>query len=140
MAEATELELEAMRSDVIALRATLEAAWEQVAAAEQRAHAARQDEIGQLRATITELREEMIRQREELLATVRAAERDAAAEAEQLRGAVVAARHHADDLQRRHDLDLNDQTQRFATERRELHATITELRRRLETTTEDNRR
>jgi predicted nucleic acid-binding Zn-ribbon protein len=140
MADTTELELEAMRSDVLALRAQLEAASEQAAAAEQRAHAARQDEIGQLRATITELREEMIRQREEALATVRAAERDAAAEAEQLRGAVVAARHQADDLQRRHDLALTEQTQRFATERRELQATITELRRRLETMTGDDRR
>ena len=140
MADTTELELEAMKSDVLALRAQLEAAWEEAAAAEQRAHALRQDEIGQLRATITELREEMVRQREELLATLRAAERDAAAEAEQLRGAVVAARHHADDLQRRHDLTLAEQTQRFATERRELQATITELRRRLETTTEDNGR
>ena len=140
MADTTELELEAMKSDVLALRAQLEVAWEQAAAAEQRAHAARQDEIAQLRATITELREEMVRQREELLATLRIAERDGAAEAEQLRGAVVAARHHADDLQRRHDLDLAEQTQRFATERRELQATITELRRRLETTTEDTRR
>ena len=140
MADTTELELEAMKSDVLALRAQLEVAWEQSAAGEQRAHAARQDEIGQLHATITELREEMVRQREELLATLRAAERDGAVEAEQLRAAVVAARHHADDLQRRHDLTLAEQTQRFATERRELQATITELRHRLETTTEDHRR
>ena len=140
MADATELELEAMKSDVLALRAQLEAAWEHAAAAEQRAHAVRQDEINQLRATITELREEMIRQREELLATLRAGERDGAAEAEQLRGAVIASRHHADEAQRRHDLTLAEQTQRFATERRELQATITELRRQLETTTEDDRR
>ena len=140
MADATELELEAMKGDVLALRAQLETAWQQAAAAEQRALAARQDEIGQLRATITELREEMVRQREEYLATLRATERDGAAEAEQLRGAIVAARHHADELQRRHDLTLAEQTQRFATERRELQATITELRRRLETTTEDDRR
>jgi hypothetical protein len=140
MANTTELELEAMKSDVLALRAQLEAAWEEAGAAEQRAHAARQDEIGQLRATITELREEMVRQREELLAALRAAERDGAVGAEQLREAVVAARHHADDLQRRHELALADQTQRFATERRELQATITELRHQLETTTEDERR
>jgi N-methylhydantoinase A/oxoprolinase/acetone carboxylase beta subunit len=129
-----------MKGDVLALRAQLEAAWEQAAAAEQRALAARQDEIGQLRATITELREEMIRQREGYLATLQATERDGAAQAEQLRKAIVAARHHADELQRRHDLTLAEQTQRWATERRELHATITELRRRLETTTEDDRR
>lgn len=140
MANATELELEAMKGDVLALRAQLEAAWEQAAAAEQRAHAARQDEIAQLRATIVELREEMVRQREELLATLRSAERDGALEADQLREAIVAARHHADDLQRRHELTLAEQTQRFATERRELQATITELRRRLENTTEDDRR
>jgi hypothetical protein len=140
MADATHLELEAMKRDVLALRAQLEAASEQAAAAEQRAHAARQDEIGQLRATITELRDAMVRQHEEFLATIRATERNGAADAEQLRGAVVAARHHADDLQRRCDLALTEQTQRFATERRELQATITELRRRLETTTEDHRR
>ena len=140
MADATELELDAMRSDVLALRAQLEATWEHAAAAEQRANAARQDEINQLHATIAELRDEMIRQREELLATLRAAERDGAAEAEQLRESVIAARHQADDLQRRHDLTLAEQTQRFATERRELQETITELRRRLETTTEDDRR
>jgi predicted nucleic acid-binding Zn-ribbon protein len=140
MADATELELEAMKSDVLALRAQLEAAWQQAAAAEQRAHAAREDEIGQLRATITELRNEMVRQREELLAKLRATEREGATEAEQLRGAIVAARHHADDLQRRHELALAEQTQRFAIERRELQATITELRRRLENTTEDDRR
>jgi predicted nucleic acid-binding Zn-ribbon protein len=140
MADATELELEAMKSDVLALRAQLEAAWEHAAAAEQRAHAVRADEIGQLRATITELREEMVRQRDEFQATLRAAERDGATEAELLREAVVAARHHADDLQRRHDLALAEQTQRFATERRELQATITELRRRLERTSEDDRR
>jgi predicted nucleic acid-binding Zn-ribbon protein len=140
MADATHLELEAMKRDVLALRAQLEAASEQAAAAEQRAHAARQDEIGQLRATITELREAMIRQREEFMATIRATERDGADEAEQLRGAVIAARRHADELQRRCDETLTEQTQRFATERRELQATITELRRRLETTTEDHRR
>ncbi len=140
MADTTGLELEAMKSDVLALRAQLEAAWEHAAAAEQRAHAVRQDEINQLRATIAELRDEMIRQREELLATLRAAERDGAAEAEQLRGAVIAARHHADELQRRHDMTVAEQTQRFATERRELQETVTELRRQLETTTEDDRR
>lgn len=140
MADATELELEAMKSDVLALRAQLEAVSEHAAAAEQRALAARQDEIGQLRATITELREAMVRQREEFLSTLRATERDAAAEAEQLRVAIVAARHHADELQRRHDLTLAEQTQRFATERRELHATITELRRRLESMSEEERR
>jgi peptidoglycan hydrolase CwlO-like protein len=140
MADATELELEAMKSDVLALRAQLEAAWQEAAAAEQRAHAARQDEIGQLQATITELRDQMVRQREELLTQLRAAERDGASEAEQLRGAIVASRHHADDLQRQHELALAEQTQRFAIERRELQATITELRRRLEHTTEDDRR
>jgi hypothetical protein len=140
MADATELEREAMKSDVLALRAQLEAAWQQAAAAEQRAHAAREDEVGQLRATITELRNEMVRQREELLAKLRAAEREGATEAEHLRGAIVAARHHADDLQRRHELALAEQTQQFAIERRELQATITELRRRLENTTEDDRR
>ena len=140
MADTTELELEAMKGDVLALRAQLENAWEQAAAAEQRANAARQDEIVQLRATITQLREEMVRQRDESLATLRATEREGALEAEQLREAVVAARHQADDLQRRHDLTLAEQSQRFATERRELHATITELRRQLETTTEDDRR
>jgi HAMP domain-containing protein len=140
MAEATELELEAMKSDVLALRSQLEAAWDHAAAVEQRAIAARQDEIGQLRATITELREQMIRQREEFMATLRSTERDGATQAEQLRGAIVAARHHADDLQRRHDLTLAEQTQRFATERRELQATIAELRRQLEKSTEDDRR
>jgi predicted nucleic acid-binding Zn-ribbon protein len=140
MADATELELEAMKGDVLALRAQLEAAWEQAAAAEQRAHAVRQDEVGQLQATITELRNEMVRQREEFQAALRATERDGATEAEQLREAVVAARRHADDLQHRHDQTLAEHAQRFATERRELQATITELRRLLENTTEDDRR
>ena len=81
------------------------------------------------------LLEALIRQREELLAALRATERDNAAEADQLRDAVVAARRHADDLQQRHDASLTQQLQQFETERRDLHETITELRRRLEITT-----
>ncbi len=134
MAEAKELELEATKGDVRALRTALEAAAQAADAAMQRAKAEHKDEIDQLHGAITGLREQMIRQRAELLAALQAAERDAAAEAAQLREAVVAARHHADDLQRRHDLALDRQTQRFETERRELQATITELRRRLEMT------
>jgi chromosome segregation ATPase len=134
MAEAKELELEATKGDVRALRTALEAATQAADAAMQRAKAEHKDEIDQLHGAITGLREQMIRQRAELLAALQAAERDAAAEAAQLREAVVAARHHADDLRRQHDLTLAQQTQRFETERRELHATITELRRRLEMT------
>ena len=134
MAEAKELELEATKGDVRALRTALEAAAQAADAAMQRAKAEHKDEIDQLHGAITGLREQMIRQRAELLAALQAAERDAATEAAQLREAVVAARHHADDLQRRHDLALDRQTQRFETERRELQATITELRRRLEMT------
>ena len=138
MAEAKELELEATKGDVRALRTALEAAKEAADAAMQRANAEHKDEIDQLHGAITGLREQMIHQREELLAALRAAERDAAAEAAQLREAVVAARHHADDLQRRHEVALSRQTQRFETERRELQATIAELRRRLEITTQDD--
>ena len=140
MAEATELELEATKDDVRALRTALEVAKQAADAAMQRAKAEHKDEIDQLHGAITGLREQMIRQRAELLAALQAAERDAAAEAAQLREAVVAARHHADDLQRRHDLTLDRQTQRFETERRELQATITELRRRLEITTHGDHR
>jgi hypothetical protein len=140
MADTEDVESGARTSDVLALRAALEAARAEADAATQRADARRKDEIDQLQATITALREEMIRQREELLAAQRAAERNGAAEATQLRAAVVAARHHADGLQHRHDLALAQQTRSFDAERRDLHATITELRRRLEITTSGDRR
>jgi len=140
MVEAAEVELEAVRGDVFALRGALEAGRDEAAAAEQRAHAEHRAEIDQLRSTITALRDEMIRQREELLAALQGAERDGAAEAAQLRAAVVAARRHADDLQQQHDLTLAQQAQGFDIERRELHDTITELRRRLEITTSDDHR
>ena len=140
MAEAREAELGARTSDVLALRAALEAARQEADAAMQRTNVERKDVVDKLQSAITALREEMIRQREELLAAVQAAERDGAAEAVQLRAAVVAARHHADDLQRQHDAAVAQQTQRFDTERRELHATVAELRRRLEITTDGDRR
>jgi chromosome segregation ATPase len=136
MAGTQEAELVARASDVLALRAALEAAQQEADVAMQRANAEHKDEVDQLQGAITSLREEMIRQREELLAAVQAAERDGAAEAAQLRSAVVAARGHADDLQRQHDSALARQIQAFETERRELQATIAELRRRLEITTD----
>ncbi len=134
MADTTELELEALKSDVRALRTALETARAEAANAEQRAGAEHQSVIVDLRATITALRDQMTQQREELLAAVQAVERDGAAEAEQLRRAVIAARRHADETQQQHDGALARQSQQFDTERRELHDTITELRLRLETT------
>ncbi len=136
MSELTEVGLEATKRDVLALREALEAASDEADTALQRAHAERKGEVDQLQAAITALREQMIRQREELLAGIQAAERVGAAEAAELRGAVVAARHHADELQRQHESTLARQTQSFDTERRELYATIAELRRRLEITTD----
>ena len=140
MAEEAEVELEAVKREVLALRDALEAACDRAAAAGQRANAERKGEIDQLQAVITALRAEMIRQREELLAARQSADRDNAAEAAQLREAVVAARRHADDLQQQHDTALSQQLQQFETERRDLHGTITELRRRLEVTTMDDHR
>ena len=140
MAEVAEVELEAVKREVLALRDALEAACEEAGAAGQRADAERKGEIDQLQAVITALRAEMIRQREELLAALQAAERDNAAEAEQLREAIVAARRHADEVQLQHDVALAEQSQRFETERRDLHATITELRHQLENTTSDGHR
>ncbi|MCU0261304.1 MAG: hypothetical protein MUE78_09815 [Ilumatobacteraceae bacterium] len=131
---------EALKGEVVALRRALEEAHAASVAAEQRAGAERQAELDELRATIVALRDEMIRQRDELGAALRTAQRDAAAEAEQLRRAVVAARHHADELHRQHALAAAEQAQRFDTERRELHDTITELRRRLESATPDHQR
>lgn len=140
MVKGADVELEAVRGDVLALRGALEAARDAITATEQRSHAQHKGEIDQLRMTITALRDEMIVQREKLLAALHAAERDGAADTEQLRLAVVAARRHADDLQQQHDLRLAQQAQRFDIERRELHDTITELRRRLEITTSDDHR
>ena len=140
MVVTAEVELEAMRSDVLALRGALEAARQAAVTAEQRSHAEHKGEIDQLRLTISALRDEMIRQREELLAVHQTAERDSVADIEQLRLAVVAARRHADDLQQQHDLTLAQQAQRFDIERRELHDTIAELRRRLEIATSGDHR
>lgn len=140
MVQGAEVELEAVRGEVLALRAALEAARDAAAAADHRSNHEHKAEIDQLRMTITALRDEMIVQREKLLAALHAAERDGAADAEQLRLAVVAARQHADDLQQQHDLTFAQQAQRFDIERRELHDTITELRRRLELTTSDDHR
>jgi hypothetical protein len=133
MAEAQEVERGARTSDVLALREALEAARHDADAALRRADAERRDEVAQLQGAITNLREEMIRQRSELRDALRVTERDGAAEATQLRIAIAAARAAADDLQRQHDSALEQQTRRFDTERRELQATIAELRRRLET-------
>ncbi len=140
MTKSAEVELEAVKNDVRALRDALEAAGREAAAAERRTDAERSREIGELQATIASLRDEMIRQREQLLATVHATERDGAAQADELRAAIVAARRHADELQQHHDSVLADQTQRFESERRELHDTISELRRRLELATAGDRR
>lgn len=140
MSELREVGLEATKSDVLALREALEAASDEADTALRRADAERKGEVDQLQAAITALREQMMRQREELLAGIQAAERDGAAEAAELRGAVVAARHHADELQRQHESTLARQTQSFDTERRELYATIAELRRRLEITTDGDHR
>lgn len=140
MAEVAEVELEVAKREVLALRDALEAACEEAAAADQRANAERKGEIDQLHAMITALRVEMIRQREELLAALQSAERDKAAEVEQLREAVVAARRHADEVQQQHDVAVSQQSQQFETERRNLHATITELRHRLENTISDGHR
>lgn len=134
MADTDELEVQALKSDVRTLREELEAAWARAAAAEQRASVQYRGEIVQLQETIAALREQMVRQREELLAALRVAERDGAAEAEQLRDAVIAGRRHADELQQRHDDELAGQRRRFDSERRELQETIAELRRRLEST------
>ena len=140
MSELKEVGLEATKSDVLALREALEAARDQADTALQRADAERKGEIDQLQAAITVLREQMIRQREELLAGIQAAERDGAAEAAELREAVVAARHRADELQRQHESTRAQQTESFDTERRDLQATIAELRRQLEITTPGDHR
>lgn len=140
MAETAGAQLEMLKREVRAMRDSLEAAGEEAAAAEQRANAEHKAEIDHLQATIAALRAEMIRQRDELLDAVQAAQRDGASQAEHLREAVVAGRRQADDLKLRHDSALAQQTQQFESERQELHATITELRRRLEiTATEDAR-
>lgn len=140
MAERAEVELEVVKRELFALREALEASRDDAAAAGRRAAAERQGEIEQLQDAITALRAEMVRQRDDLLAALQATERDNAAEVEQLRDAVVAARRHADELRQQHDAALTQQVQQFETERRHLHGTITELRRRLETMTPDAQR
>ena len=140
MARTVEIELDAVKREVLALRDALEVARDEAAASVQRDDAEHQGEVDQLQAMITALRGEMVRQREELLAKLQAAERDHATDAEQLRDAVAAARRHADELQQQHEIALAQQLRQFETERRDLHDTIAELRRRLESTTSDARR
>ena len=140
MGEGANAELEAVKGDVRALRHALEAARDEATTAAQRAHARASSRGRPAAGDDHRAREEMVRQHEDFLATQRAAERDEAAEVEQLRAAIVAARRQADELQQQHDATLAEQARRFDVERRELHDTITELRRRLETAAMEARR
>ena len=56
MAETVEMELDAAKREVLALRDALEAAQDEAAAAGQRAHAEHQGEVDHLKAAITALR------------------------------------------------------------------------------------